>query len=95
MCGIAGYISKEPNLVSEKQVKETLNLMKRRGPDNLSSKKISYTDCEINLLHSRLNIIDLIVGDSTHKHIFFNKFVIPWEEVLEPHPGRGYTCDST
>ena len=59
MCGIAGYISKEPNLVSEKQVKETLNLMKRRGPDNLSSKKISYTDCEINLLHSRLNIIDL------------------------------------
>ncbi len=59
MCGIAGYISKEQNLINEKQIKDTLNLMKRRGPDNTDYKKINYSNCEINLLHSRLNIIDL------------------------------------
>lgn len=59
MCGIAGYISKDKNFFTEKKVFSTLNLMKRRGPDNQSLKKIKTLDCEISLLHSRLNIIDL------------------------------------
>ena len=38
MCGIAGYISREQNLINEKQIEDTLNLMKRRGPDNTNYK---------------------------------------------------------
>ena len=59
MCGIAGYISKDKNFFTEKKILLTLNLMKRRGPDNQSLKKIKTLDSEIGLLHSRLNIIDL------------------------------------
>ena len=59
MCGIAGYISKDKNFFNEKKILSTLNLMRRRGPDNQSFKKIEHKSCDINLLHSRLNIIDL------------------------------------
>ena len=59
MCGIAGYISKEKNFFNEKKILSTLDLMSRRGPDNQSFKKIEHKSCDINLLHSRLNIIDL------------------------------------
>lgn len=59
MCGIAGYISKDKNFFNEKKILNLLNLMKRRGPDNQSFKKINKSTTEIGLLHSRLNIIDL------------------------------------
>ena len=35
MCGISGYLSYSDK-VSEGSVKNTLNLMRRRGPDNQS-----------------------------------------------------------
>ena len=38
MCGIAGYISREQNLINEMQIEDTLNLMKRRGPIILMQK---------------------------------------------------------
>lgn len=57
MCGISGYISRErPKL---NVIKQTLNLMKRRGPDSQNFKIFNQNNKEIGLLHSRLNIIDL------------------------------------
>ena len=57
MCGIAGY--RGPKIIQEKRIKNCLELMSRRGPDNQDF--ILKRNKEINtyLLHSRLSIIDL------------------------------------
>ena len=57
MCGIAGYIGKKE--MSRKNIFETLNLMKNRGPDFQSQSSFSHNNSNISLLHSRLSIIDL------------------------------------
>ena len=59
MCGISGYIGRE--IIDPKVIKKTLLLMKNRGPDangscNFFDKK---TKINVNLLHTRLGIIDL------------------------------------
>ena len=58
MCGISGYLTYS-NRVEDYSVRNTLNLMKRRGPDNQSFFTNKIYNKEIGLLHSRLNIIDL------------------------------------
>ena len=58
MCGISGYIS-SLKLVSNNALNNTLELMKRRGPDSLNFYKNFEFKKEILLIHSRLNIIDL------------------------------------
>lgn len=58
MCGIAGYWGKK--IHSFKEIQNTLDLMKNRGPDNQNYKHIQTKDNKnIYLLHSRLGIIDL------------------------------------
>jgi len=59
MCGISGYIGKKT--INIKVIKKTLAIMKNRGPDangyyNFFDKK---NDINVNLLHTRLGIIDL------------------------------------
>ena len=57
MCGIAGYLG--PHQLNTKSINQTLNLMKKRGPDHqdyfINKKKNFYKV----FLHSRLSIIDL------------------------------------
>ena len=59
MCGISGYIGKK--VINSKVIKKTLALMKNRGPDaNGSCNFFDKTgNININLLHTRLAIIDL------------------------------------
>ena len=59
MCGISGYIGKR--VINSKVIKKTLALMKNRGPDaNGSCTFFDKTaNININLLHTRLGIIDL------------------------------------
>ena len=57
MCGIAGYFGKKPP--AEECLNKTLSLMKNRGPDHQASRSFSVGDFKVNLLHSRLSIIDL------------------------------------
>jgi asparagine synthase (glutamine-hydrolysing) len=58
MCGISGYIIGNKK-INHTSIKSTLNLMKRRGPDNQGFfQNIEYKK-KITLLHSRLSIIDL------------------------------------
>ena len=59
MCGISGYIGKK--VINSEVIKKTLALMKNRGPDangfcNFFDKTANIN---INLLHTRLGIIDL------------------------------------
>ena len=73
MCGISGYISKK-KLISENALQKTTLLMKNRGPDNQGYFKKNYSDKEILLLHSRLNIIDL--HDRSNQPFRFKNFIL-------------------
>ena len=58
MCGIAGYYGLKK--IDDNRISQCLSLMKRRGPDSLSSKHWEQSSGKnVYLLHSRLNIIDL------------------------------------
>lgn len=59
MCGISGYIGKK--VINPEVIKKTLALMKNRGPDaNGACNFFDKTaNININLLHTRLGIIDL------------------------------------
>lgn len=57
MCGIAGFIGKNPP--SERNIRSTLDLMRNRGPDHQDFCGFSAGETQVRLLHSRLSIIDL------------------------------------
>ncbi|HWP95225.1 MAG TPA: asparagine synthase (glutamine-hydrolyzing) [Syntrophomonadaceae bacterium] len=57
MCGIAGYIGKEP--IATDNIRNTLSLMLNRGPDHQAFKTFNEQKYTVSLLHSRLGIIDL------------------------------------
>src|SRR5437879_4773616 len=57
MCGIAGYIGMAT--LDEGRIRRTLDLMKRRGPDDRSFMEARHGERNVYLLHSRLSIIDL------------------------------------
>jgi asparagine synthase (glutamine-hydrolysing) len=58
MCGISGCII-DKHIGNNQSIKDTLNLMKRRGPDNQGFFQNFINKKQITLLHSRLNIIDI------------------------------------
>ncbi len=72
MCGIAGYVG--PKLIDDQSIKNTLQLMRKRGPNNSGffSEKINNTNKV--LLHSRLSIIDL--KDQSHQPFKDDNFII-------------------
>lgn len=57
MCGIAGYWGL--NTPSDEAVAETLDRMRRRGPDYQQAWRTRYGKYSVCLLHARLSIIDL------------------------------------
>lgn len=57
MCGIAGYIGRKQ--INLKFIKQTLDMMKNRGPDARKYANIDGKKNNIVFLHSRLSIIDL------------------------------------
>ena len=57
MCGILAYISSKE--INPKKISNVKNLMKCRGPDNQSYKRISFGKKNLHLFHSRLSIQDL------------------------------------
>ena len=72
MCGISGYIS-DNTFLENNSIKNTLSLMKRRGPDSQDSFQKNYQNKDVALLHSRLNIIDL---NSQSNQPFYDKDLI-------------------
>ena len=99
MCGISGSITKEKfeNLAL---IKKTLFLMKRRGPDNQNFYKKKEKNKSINLLHSRLNIIDvksrsnqpMTIGEYT---LIFNGEIYNYIELKEKLKKKNYTFKTT
>ena len=92
MCGIAGYIGRQP--LGEAPVRETLERMKRRGPDHQAAVRLKLGDATVCLLHSRLSIIDLEgrsdqpfqIGDHT---IVFNGEIYNYVELRKELEAAG------
>src|SRR3954465_12051740 len=58
MCGIAGYVGPAP--LDDGRIERALSLMCRRGPDHRAHRRFTTPDGRtVELLHSRLSIIDL------------------------------------
>lgn len=73
MCGISGYLTYK-NKVQDYSIRNTLNLMRKRGPDNQSYFTNKINNREIGLLHSRLNIIDL--NKRSNQPFYYDNFVL-------------------
>lgn len=92
MCGIAGYIGKRS--IEQPQIRETLELMKNRGPDYRGSVTVNNGNVNIALLHSRLSIIDLeqrsnqpfTIGDCT---LIFNGEIYNYVELRQDLEKQG------
>ena len=93
MCGIAGYWGHSPP--AEAAIKQTLELMKNRGPDHQAYASFSLgPDVQVRLLHSRLSIIDLdprshqpfTIGDTT---LVFNGEIYNYVELRQNLEQRG------
>lgn len=57
MCGIAGFIGRKK--ISSERIERTLGRMVRRGPDGAKVARFERGGTHVDLLHSRLSIIDL------------------------------------
>ena len=58
MCGIAGHVGSAP--IAEERVEYALELMRHRGPDHQAHRRFEVPGGRhLDLLHARLNIIDL------------------------------------
>ena len=93
MCGIAGFIGKKKIIRST--ILNTLNLMRNRGPDNQKSVNFNFSDTNIYLLHSRLNIIDLHPRSNQpfsieNFTIIFNGEIYNYLEIRKDLEKRGY-----
>jgi len=99
MCGIAGYIGKEN--ISEGLIRETLSLMKQRGPDHQANTLIDEQNFKIHLLHSRLSILDLDSRSNqpfTKQHctLVFNGEIYNYKELKKElqELGHAFTTES-
>ncbi|MCH2197524.1 MAG: asparagine synthase (glutamine-hydrolyzing) [Flavobacteriales bacterium] len=86
MCGIAGYIGKEK--LDEACINAALQTMEKRGPDANGHSTHVFGDSQVNLLHSRLSIIDLDPRSNQpfhfeHIHLAFNGEIYNYVELKE------------
>ena len=93
MCGIAGYIGSKN--IGINNIRNTLNSMINRGPDNQSWLKIEKDNFNVFLLHSRLSIIDLDKrSNQPFKHekyiIVFNGEIYNFIEIRKNLSNLGY-----
>lgn len=95
MCGIAGFIGKIA--CDRSNIQKTLELMKNRGPDHQAFAVFNNGDTYINLLHSRLSIIDLdersnqpfSIGDYA---LVFNGEIYNYIELRKELNKKGVYC---
>ena len=80
MCGIAGYIGK--NNIEKSRLRNTLDLMVRRGPDYQSFYSSKHENFNVFLLHSRLGILDL--DERSNQPFSLKKYIynrIQWRDL--------------
>lgn len=98
MCGIAGYIGRQP--LEASRIKTALERMRNRGPDHQDYREFHQGEAVIYLLHARLSIIDLntrahqpfTIGDCT---IIYNGEIYNYLELRKEMEKRGIQFGTT
>ena len=90
MCGIAGYFGPKKNEPSNIQIKNCINLMKRRGPDYQHYSKKSFKEISSIMIHSRLSIIDPVLNskqpmEDTDGILSFNGEIYNYIELIKKY----------
>jgi asparagine synthase (glutamine-hydrolysing) len=98
MCGIAGYLGNDT--ISETKINIVLKEMYHRGPDANGSRKFFYKNFKINLLHSRLKIIDLSEKANQpysyqNLHLIFNGEIYNYRELKDKLIKKGYRFNTS
>ena len=98
MCGIAGHIG--PDALGMDRVKQTLETMKRRGPDHQSEKRFTGPLGHLTMMHARLSIIDLDPRSNQpyqyeHLHLAFNGEVYDYLEHRTALEQEGYQFETS
>ena len=99
MCGIAGIISKDPNIVTKARLQLMTDSLHHRGPDG-QGYWINNANCA-GLGHRRLSIIDLSTAAAQPMHyagrytITYNGEIYNYIELKETLLKKGYTFSST
>ena len=93
MCGILAYIGKEN--FSSKKTRQTLSLMKNRGPDNQKCLRLNFNKKKNLLFHSRLKIIDLKNRSNQpfqkyNKIMIYNGEIYNFKEIKKTLKNLGY-----
>ncbi|MEP0847963.1 MAG: asparagine synthase (glutamine-hydrolyzing) [Phycisphaerae bacterium] len=99
MCGIAGYIGTSRR--DERTILRTLELMTPRGPDHRAHVHFTVPDGGLDLLHSRLAVIDLDARAAQPMTrglltVVYNGEIYNYRELRRELKGRGadFTTDS-
>jgi asparagine synthase (glutamine-hydrolysing) len=95
MCGIAGYIGKR--VLEDEIIYQTLNLMKKRGPDSQKFEYHQINNTNYYLFHSRLSIIDIDKRSNQpfsieHYTIIFNGEIYNYIELRQLLDKKGIKC---
>lgn len=98
MCGIAGFIGKKN--IDRDQIAQTLKAMSKRGPDCQDAGSYTFNDTYIELLHSRLSIIDLaarsdqpyVIGDYA---LAYNGEIYNYVELREKLINKDISFETT
>ena len=99
MCGIAGIISTDPNIVTKARLQLMTDSLQHRGPDG-QGYWINDANCA-GLGHRRLSIIDLSTAAAQPMHyagrytITYNGEIYNYIELKETLLKKGYTFSST
>jgi len=98
MCGIAGYIGTAD--LDAQRIDQTLNLMKRRGPDHQGVDLFKRGETNVYLLHSRLSIIDLTSrSHQPFRHgplaLTYNGELYNYVELKKALAAEGHTFETT
>ena len=99
MCGIAGIISTDPNIVTKARLQLMTDSIQHRGPDG-QGYWINDANCA-GLGHRRLSIIDLSTAAAQPMHyagrytITYNGEIYNYIELKETLLKKGYTFSST
>ena len=96
MCGILGFFTLDPFSNFEQRIKESIDTLRHRGPDEQTREQYQVADGTLVFGHARLSIIDLSPGGRQPKHsddgrfsLIFNGEIYNYKELRRELESQG------
>lgn len=96
MCGILGFFTLDPISEFDQRIKESINALRHRGPDEQTHEQYQVSDGTLVFGHARLSIIDLSPGGRQPKQssdgrfsLIFNGEIYNYKELRRELESQG------